>query len=167
MASAPAWPDWMPAPLQSGFSMQPEDRRAASSVVGTAFFKGFGGDVCIAECRLVLNQLQAEWFEEWERDDLVHGSRWFSFPLWYSGEIHWEQCRFRTRPKLSGFVGKSNEYQFALYVRKRTELLPECLAKALSCWPPCFFAVFRSRLGETFSHLSTVTSASIADAMET
>ena len=44
-----SWPSTMPKPLQSGFSMQPEDRRIASSTVGTSFQRGFGGDVCIAE----------------------------------------------------------------------------------------------------------------------
>lgn len=166
MASTTSWPKWMPAPQQASFSMRPEDRRIASSTVGTAFFRGFGGDVCTADCTVVLNQLQSEWLEEFERDVLVHGSKWFKFPLWYSGEVHWEKCRFKTRPKISGFTGKSTEYQFTLYVEKRSELIRECLFKLLSCWPPCFFSKFNGGIDEAFSHLSNVTASNIASAME-
>lgn len=161
-----AWPEWMPKPLQDGFSMQPEDRRIASSTVGTSFSSGFGGDVCIAECSVVLNPLQAHWLEQVERDELVHGARWFSFPLWYGGEVHWEPCRFKTRPKAGGVSGRYAKYQFTLYVRHRSELIPECLFKLFACWPPCFFFGLNGALGSMKAHLSKITNASIASAME-
>lgn len=159
------WPSTMPKPLQSGFSMQPEDRRIASSAVGTAFFKGFGGDVCIADCTVQLNPLQAQWLELWERDELVHGSRWFNFPVWYAGEVHWEDCRFKTRPKASNLHGRYMQYQFSLYVRRRTELLPECMVKVFACWPPCFFFSLNGGMKRAFSTLSNITVSGVEDAL--
>lgn len=159
------WPDWMPTPLQSGFSMQPEDRRIASSTVGTSFQKGFGGDVCTAEVSLRLNRLQGQWLERFERDELVHGSKWFLFPLWYAGEVHWEMCRFKTRPKISTVNGFYSTVSFTLYVQKRSELLPECIVKLFACWPPCFFFDFVKLLSEIFSSLSNITRQKVNNAL--
>ena len=159
------WPRWMPKPLQSGFSMQPEDRRIASTAVGTSFQRGFGGDACIAEVSLKLNRLQAHWLEQFERDALVQGSRWFLFPLWYAGEVHWEQCRFKTRPKASSVNGFYGTYQFSLYVRRRTELMPDCMVKVFSCFPPCWFFNFNEEMAVLFSTLSHTTAAGVEDAL--
>lgn len=165
MASSISWPVTMPKPLQSGFSMQPEDRRIASSTVGTSFQKGFGGDVCVAECTILLSPLQARWFEKWERDSLVHGTRWFSFPVWYAGQVHWEDCRFKTRPKASGKHGFYMQYQFSLYVRRRTELMPDCMAKLFACFHPCFFFELIARLKSFFGRISNVTTAKVNSAL--
>lgn len=160
-----SWPEWMPKPLQSGFSMQPEDRRIASSTVGTSFQRGFGGDVCIAEVSLTLNRLQAAWLERFERDETRQGAAWFDFPLWYGGEVHWEECRFKTRPKLQSVSGMYASYAFSLYVKKRSEIIPDCLAKILFCWPPCFFFDFHDYLEVVFSSLSAITADDVSDAL--
>lgn len=160
-----SWPSTMPKPLQSGFSMQPEDRRIASSTVGTSFQQGFGGDVCVAEVSLTLNRSQGAWLEKFERDTLVQGTKWFSFPVWYAGEVHWEQCRFKTRPKVSSINGFHSTVQFSLYVQKRSNLLPECMVEILACWPPCFFFELHKALAKLFSTLSNVTRAKVNAAL--
>lgn len=165
MASSISWPESMPRPLQSGFSMQPEDRRIASSTVGTSFQKGFGGDVCIAECTLLLSSSQSLWLEAFERDTLVHGTRWFSFPVWYAGQVHWEDCRFKTRPKAGSLVGKHTQYQFSLYVRRRTELMPDCMVKLFACFPPCFFFELGAKLKTYYGIISNVTTAKVNSAL--
>ena len=156
---------WMPKPLQSGFSMQPEDRRTASSTVGTSFQHGFGGDVCTADVTLTLNRMQAAWLEQFERDMAVQGARWFDFPLWYGGEVHWEKCRFKTRPKLSAVDGLYSHFSFSLYVKRRSELLPDCMIELFACWPPCFFAELNAVFIKLFSSLSNVTRAKVHSAL--
>lgn len=155
----------MPYPLQAGFSMQPEDRRIAQSTIGTSFQKGFGGDVCIAEVSLRLTREQARWFDSLERDSTVQGTIWFELPIWYAGEVHFEQCRFKTRPKFTTFNGFHEDVSFSVYVRKRSELLPSCMIKLFSCWPPCFFFEFNSILIRLLSKLSNVTRAKVNSAL--
>lgn len=160
-----SYPDWMPLPLQDGFAMQPEDRRIASSAVGTSFQRGFGGDVCVAEVSLKLGKTQAMWLEKFERDVIIQGSRWFLFPVWYAGEVQWEMCRFKTRPKVSSVNGFHSTVQFSLYVQKRSNLLPECMVQIFSCWPPCFFFELHKALARLFSTLSNVTRAKVNAAL--
>lgn len=160
-----SWPSTMPKPLQSGFSMQPEDRRIASSTVGTSFQKGFGGDVCVAEVSLTLNRAQAAWLEKFERDTLVQGSRWFMFPIWYAGEVQWEPCRFKTRPKVSSINGFHSTMQFTLYVQKRSNILPECMIKLFACFHPCFFFELLEVPAAFYGTLSNVTGASVNSAL--
>ena len=168
-----SYPAWMPLPLQSGFSMQPEDRRITSSTVGTSFQKGFGGDVCVADVTLTLNRLQAAWLEQFERDVMVQGSAWFDFPIWHGGEVHWEKCRFKTRPKLASVGGSlHSSFSFSLYVWKRTDMLPECMVKLLACWHPCFFGelgdaidLLVAEFSLFFEHVSSITRASVNDAL--
>lgn len=165
MASPLSWPAWMFHPLQSGFSMQPEDRRIAQSTTGTSFQKGFGGDVCTADVSVTLNRVQSAWLEQFERDVSVQGTVWFDFPLWYCGEVSFEQCRFKTRPKISGVNGLYATYSFSLYVRKRTNIMPDCLAKILLCWPPCFFFSYNSLLGDIYKFLSNTTNDAVSSAL--
>ena len=160
-----SYPSWMPKPLQSGFSMQPEDRRIAQSTVGTSFQRGFGGDVCTADVMLKLNRLQAHWLEQFERDTLVQGTKWFSFPVWYAGGVHWEDCRFKTRPKLSSVDGLFSSFSFTLYVRRRSWLLPGCMVKLFACWPPCFFPELTAKLKRFYGRLSNVTAAGVDSAL--
>lgn len=160
-----SYPEWLPKPLQSGFSMQPEDRRTASTTVGTSFQRGFGGDICVAEVTLQLNRDQATWLEQFERDVIIQGSSWFLFPLWYAGQVHWEHCRFKTRPKASTFNGIHGTYQFSLYVKKRTELMPDCMVKLFACFPPCLFPSAMVEMASIFSILSQITEAGVADAL--
>lgn len=136
-----AWPDWMPAPQQDSFSIQPEDRRLTSETeVGSIIRYQFDSDVNVADCTLILNRTQAAWFELFERDMLRQGTVWFEFPLWIGGEVVYESCRFKTRPKAGSLIGLHTAYTFSLYVSKRSQLaFPPCLAEVFVCWPPCFF----------------------------
>ena len=160
-----SWPSSLPKPMQSGFSMQPEDRRIASSTVGTSFQKGFGGNVCSVDCTVFLSPAQAAVFEKFERDTLVNGSKWFMLPVWYGGGVHSELCRFKTRPKASNRHGLWMEYSFSLNVQKRSELFPECLIELFACWHPCFFVEFNSSMHDIFNSLSHVTVPSVNSAL--
>lgn len=182
------WPSWMPAPQQDSFSIQPEDRRLTSETeAGSIIRKQFDTDVNIADCTIILNRIQAAWFELFERDILAQGSVWFEFPLWIGGEVVREKCRFKTRPKAGSLIGLHTTYTFQLYVSKRTFAIPDCLAKAFVCWPPCFWTALNAALerffavapswqaaaedrleilfGPLFSKLSTVTEVGVADAL--
>lgn len=183
------WPKWMPAPQQDSFSIQPEDRRLTSETeAGSIIRYQFDSDVNVAECTLILNRTQAAWFELFERDMVRQGTVWFDFPLWIGGEIAYESCRFKTRPKAGNLIGLHTTYTFSLYVSKRTQLaFPPCLAEVFVCWPPCFFEKLNGllmdffaykpswkenilrRTGEIFSPLfttlSSITETSVSDAL--
>lgn len=141
MANTFRWPDWMPAPQQDSFSIQPEDRRLTTETEsGNIIRHQFDSDVNIAECKLILSRTQANWFEAFERDALHQGSVWFDFPLWIGGEISYESCRFKTRPKAASMPGLHTTYTFTLYVAKRSNLQNHCFVEALACWSPCELA---------------------------
>lgn len=167
MASYNFWPDWMPAPQQDSFSIQPEDRRLTSETeVGSIIRYQFDTDVNVADCTLILNRTQAAWFELFERDILRQGSVWFDFPLWIGGEVVFETCRFKTRPKAGSLIGLHTTYTFQLYVSKRSQLaFPACLAEVFACWPPCFFFSFDDGLRDTFLPLSHISTQSLSDAL--
>lgn len=160
-----SWPSSLPKPMQSGFSMQPEDRRTASSTIGTSFSNGFGGDVCSVDCTVFLSPAQCAAFEKFERDTLVQGAKWFKFPIWYGGEVHSEFCRFKTRPKASNRHGLWMEYSFSLYVQKRSELFPDCLTRIFACWHPCWFFEFNDSLLHVFNSLSHITDQTVGSAL--
>ncbi len=131
------WPDWMPKPERDSFSIQPEDRRETTETeVSSVIRYQFDSDINIAECKLILDSIQANLFEAFERDVLRQGSMWFEFPLWIGGEVVYETCRFKTRPKAS-VTGHLTIYTFTLYVAKRSTLYDACLAEVLFCWAPC------------------------------
>ena len=120
MASMITWPDWMPAPQQDSFSIQPEDRRLTTETeAGSIIRYQFDSDVNVADCTIILNSVQANWFEAFERDILAQGTVWFMFPLWIGGEVSYAKCRFKTRPKAGNLIGLHTTYTFSLYVAKR------------------------------------------------
>lgn len=126
MPSTLSWPEWMPAPQQDSFSIQPEDRRLTSETeAGAIIRKQFDSDVNVADCTVVLDTAEAAWLEKFERDVSRQGTVWFSFPLWIGGQLVHEQCRFKTRPKMSGVNGLTSTYSFSLYVSKRSDLLSD------------------------------------------
>ncbi len=167
MASQIFWPEWMPAPQQDSFSLQPEDRRLTSETeAGSIIRYQFDTDVNVAECTLILNRTQAAWFELFERDLLRQGTVWFDFPLWIGGEVVYEKCRFKTRPKAGSLIGLHTTYTFSLYVSKRSQLaFPKCLTEVFLCWPPCFFFELHKAFASLFSTLSNVTSAKVNAAL--
>ena len=121
MASMITWPDFMPAPQQDSFSIQPEDRRLTTETeAGSVIRYQFDSDVNVADCTLILNRDQSAWFEAFERDVLMQGSVWFDFPLWIGGDVVREKCRFKTRPKAGNLIGLHTTYSFSLYVSKRS-----------------------------------------------
>ena len=132
MASMLRWPDWMPAPQQDSFTIQPEDRRLTSETeAGNIIRYQFDTDINVADCTLILNSVQSSWFEAFERDILAQGSIWFEFPLWIGGEVVYESCRFKTRPKAGSLIGLHTTYTFSLYVSKRSHLMDEIDAMLL------------------------------------
>lgn len=162
------WPEWMPAPQQDSFSIQPEDRRLTSETEAGAIIRyQFDADVNVAECTLILSRPQAAWFELFERDVLRQGSAWFNFPLWIGGEVVYEKCRFKTRPKAGSLIGLYTTYTFSLYVSKRSQLaFNDCLMRLFVCWPPCFFVRLDKELSKVFLPLSHITNTALADALE-
>jgi len=137
MPSQYTWPDWMPAPQQASFSIQPEDRRLTSDTEAGAIVRyQFDTDVNIADCTIILDRDEAKWFESFERDLLAQGAIWFNFPLWIGGEISYEQCRFKTRPKAGSLIGLHTTYTFSLYVSKRSNLHDPCITEMKYCWTP-------------------------------
>lgn len=138
MPSTIVWPDWMPAPQQDSFSIQPEDRRLTSETEsGNVIRYQFDTDILVADCTLILNGSQARWFATFERDVLRQGSVWFEFPIWEDGGVEWEMCRFKTRPKAGSLIGLHTTYTFSLYVSKRNSLYGPCIMEMLDCWSPC------------------------------
>ena len=116
MASMITWPDWMPAPQHDSFSIQPEDRRLTTETeAGSIIRYQFDTDVNVADCTIVLNSFQSNWFEAFERDVLAQGTVWFNFPLWIGGEVSYAKCRFKTRPKAGNLIGHHTTYTFSLY----------------------------------------------------
>ena len=131
------WPEWMPAPQQDSFSIQPEDRRLTSETeAGSIVRYQFDTDVLVADCTLILSPAQARWFASFERDVLRQGSIWFDFPIWEDGGVEWEACRFKTRPKAGSLIGLYTTYTFSLYVSKRSSLYDPCVMEMLACWSP-------------------------------
>lgn len=128
----------MPAPQQDSFSIQPEDRRLTSETEsGNIIRYQFDTDILVADCTLILNRVQARWFATFERDVLRQGSVWFEFPIWEDGDVEWEKCRFKTRPKAGNLIGLHTTYTFSLYVSKRNSLYGPCIMEMLDCWSPC------------------------------
>lgn len=125
MSTLFAWPDWMPRPLQDGYSVEPEDRRLTTQTdAGTIIRREFGTNEAVAECTLVLNPMQAAWFEALEHAVLGQGSQWFEFPLWVGGEVSMHRVRFLSRPRSGGIIGNHTRYEFTLQVGERA-MLPD------------------------------------------
>jgi len=162
-----SWPAWMPRPLQDSYSLQPDDLRVSGKGerAGTHVGSGCRSDACTVECTVRLSPEEAAWFERWERDQLAQGSRWVLFPLWHSGEIHWEAVRLAERPKLARRLGMHAEYSLKLQVMRRTGMLPDCLLRLFFCWPPCFFFAFDVELRALFRALAPVTVSAVNEAL--
>lgn len=133
------WPAWMPRPQVSGYGVHPVDRRLTTETeTGNIVRRQFDTDEAEADCSLVLNQLQSNWFEAFERDMLGQGSTWFRMPLWVGGEIENHLVRFKTRPKAGSLIGLHTTYSFTLAVAKR-EIMPLNVAWLLYQYGPDFF----------------------------
>lgn len=113
------WPsEWMPAP-QDSFSFQPEDlREATETEVGSIVRRQFDSDILVADCTLVLNRMQAAWFEAFEKT-LIEESLWFTIPIWYAGSLRTARCLFKTRPKWT-VEAMTTTYSFSILIQKRS-----------------------------------------------
>lgn len=147
------WPGWMPKPQQDSFAIQPEDRRLTTETESGGIIRyQFDSDVNVADCTLILNRMQSAWFETFERDFLRQGSVWFDFPLWIGGEIVYESCRFKTRPKAGSLIGLHTTYTFSLYVSSRSQLAyPKCITEILLCWSPRDFCCLHEAYSDLFN----------------
>jgi len=121
------WPSWLDVAVVEGYTVVPEDRRQSSDLeIGTQLRVVFDTDETTITCQLVLDSLSANWFEAFERDILVQGSRWFWLPVWVGGQTIDHLVRFKTRPQLGtrepGEEGYS-VYSFELNVGKRQGLM--------------------------------------------
>lgn len=136
MADEFRWPDWMPAPQQDGFKVEPVDTRTTSDMeIGSVIREEFRTDQQVASGKLVLNQVQAAWFEGFEQRLLHQGSRWFQFPLWISGEIQYRLVRMQKRSYLGQVNGLHSVYAVTLDVESR-DLLDDELLELLLYYSP-------------------------------
>lgn len=132
------WPDWMPKAQQSDYSYELIDRRTKTDMeVGSVLRVNFNSDETVLSCQLVLNPIQSQWFEVFERDMLNQGAEWFEMPIQIANCIEWHTVRFNTRPKVSIKAPKYQIYNFKLDIdRREIELCPE-VAEFLLCVTPC------------------------------
>ena len=103
----PCWPEWMPTPLQDGYSYEVTDRTLNTEMeIGGIPRVEFDTDETVITCSMVLcNRAQLEFLEAFERDCLRQGTRWFQMPVWMTGRLEWYNCRFVGRLKMSGVLG--------------------------------------------------------------
>lgn len=132
----PVWPDWLPNVQQDDYSYEIVDRRTKTDMeVGSIIRVNFDTDEIIVNCSVTLNQLQAGYFEYFEKQLLRQGSNWFEIPLQTGGEIAMHKARFKSRPKASLPGPWHTTYSFSLELDKRPSLCPE-LWEILACLPP-------------------------------
>lgn len=128
------WPDWMPKAQQSNYSYEPVDRRSRSEMeVGNIIRVNFDTDETTLNCTLILNRLQSQWFEVFERNLLNQGAEWFNMPIQIAGCIEWHKVRFSSRPKAQIYAPHYTKYDFTLEVWKRDIVLCPGVAEFLLC----------------------------------
>lgn len=131
------WPSWMPKPQQSNYSYEPVDRRTRSEMeVGNIIRVNFDSDEATLNCNLILNRVQAQWFEVFEHNLQNQGATWFNMPIQIGGCIEWHKVRFSSRPKASIFAPLHTKYDFTLEIWKRDLILCPEVAQFLLCVTP-------------------------------
>lgn len=120
------WPDWMPLAQSDGYAYEPTDRRSKTEMeVGSVLRVNFDSDETTLDCTLILNAVQSQWFEKFERNMLNQGSTWFQMPIQIAGCIERHTVRFAARPKAGSLIGPFHTtYTLKLDVRQRD--LPIC-----------------------------------------
>lgn len=124
------WPDWMPKPQRSGYSYEPADRRSKTDMeIGSVLRVNFDTDETTLDCTLILNAVQAQWFEQFERHMLRQGAQWFRMPIQIAGCIEWHTVRFAARPKVGSLIGVTHAtYTLRLDIDKRDlKICPEVI----------------------------------------
>lgn len=132
------WPSWMPLAQSNGYSYEPTDRRTKTDMeVGSIMRVNFDTDESTLNCTLILNAVQAQWFEKFERDMLNQGATWFQMPIQIAGCIEWHTVRFASRPKAGNLIGpRHTTYTLKLDIQKRDLKLCDEVAELLLCITP-------------------------------
>lgn len=131
------WPRWMPLAQSNGYSYEPTDRRTKTDMeVGSVLRVNFDTDETTLDCSLILNVVQSQWFEVFERNLIRQGATWFEMPIQVAGCIEWHTVRFASQPKASWKGPIHTTYSFKLDIQKRNlDICPE-LAEFLLCFTP-------------------------------
>lgn len=132
------WPDWMPKAQSNGYGYEPTDRRTKTDMeVGSVLRVNYDTDETSLDCTLVLNSVQAQWFEKFERDTLNQGAHWFQMPIQIAGCIEWHTVRFTSRPKAGSLIGPYHTtYTLKLDVQQRDLKLCDEVLELFLCVPP-------------------------------
>lgn len=132
------WPSWMPVAQRPNYAYEPTDRRSKTEMeVGSVLRVNFDTDESTLDCTLILNSLQAQWFEKFERDFLSQGARWFQMPIQIAGCIEWHTVRFAQRPKAGNLIGpRYTTYTLKLDLQQRDLKMCDEVAALLLCVVP-------------------------------
>lgn len=131
------WPDWMPLAQSNGYTYEPTDRRTKTDMeVGSVLRVNFDTDETILDCTLILDTVQAQWFELFERNMLNQGAKWFQMPIQIAGCIEFHTVRFASQPKATWKAPHYTSYSLKLDVQKRDLQMCEELAEFLLCITP-------------------------------
>lgn len=131
------WPSWMPLAQQTSYSYNPTDRRTKTDMeVGSVLRVNYDTDETTLNCQIILNRVQSQWFEIFERNLQNQGARWFRMPIQIAGCIEWHTVRFASRPKASIMAPHYTRYDLQLDIWKRNFALCPGVAEFLLCHTP-------------------------------
>ena len=132
------WPDWMPKAQRSSYAYEPTDRRSKTDMeVGSLIRVNYDTDESIIDCTLILDAVQSQWFEKFERDMLNQGTKWFQMPIQIAGCIEMHTVRFASRPKAGNLIGpRHTTYTLKLDLQKRDLKLCDEVLDLLLCVSP-------------------------------
>lgn len=152
------WPEWMPKPQRSEYGYEPVDRRSKTDMeVGSVLRVNFDSDETTLDCTLILNAVQSQWFEKFERDMLNQGATWFQMPIMIAGCIEWHTVRFASRPKAGNLIGPYHTtYTLRLDIERRDLKLCDEVAELLLCMTPNDLLATIPRLRDFWMSLKTL-----------
>lgn len=131
------WPKWLPKAQQSGYSYEPTDRRTRTDMeVGSVLRVNYDTDETTLNCMLILNAVQAQWFEKFERELINQGATWFQMPIQAGGCIEWHTVRFASRPKASIMAPHYTQYDLKLDLWRRELSICMELEELMLCLSP-------------------------------
>lgn len=134
------WPEWMPKAQQTSYSYNPTDRRTKTDMeVGSVLRVNYDTDETTLNCQLILNRMQSQWFEVFERNLQNQGAKWFRMPIQIAGCIEWHTVRFASRPKASIKAPHYTQYDLQLDIDRRDLVLCPEVAEFLFCYTPYDF----------------------------
>ena len=115
------WPYWLPEPERNEYGYEPSDQSNVRSEmdVGSIVRRVFTTDETTINCKIIVEDCEAFWFETFEQWLLNQGTEWFAMPLWVAGEKQYYVCQFTDRPKMGEVRGYTNFITFTVRVQKR------------------------------------------------